>query len=282
MKNILICTNPDRDIGLETAEKIEKLLEGKADTTVVSVKFSRGASKAQNSDIIAEKIKDADMVVSIGGDGTIMHTLRAAAPWNKPVIGVNKGNKGFLAEIDEDNIKLLLKAVEGDYTIDERIMLDVAAYRNGERLFYDYAINDASVKGISRLRTVTVSADEVKITSFAGDGVVVASPTGSTAYSLSAGGPIVEPGASNIIVTPVCAHVLGAKSFVLSGDRTVSVRIDGADYADTFVSVDGNIGATLQTGDIVTVKKSEYSVRLIKVTGKSFYETVSEKLGDRQ
>ena len=282
MKKVLICPNPDRDIHLEVAGRIEKLLEGRAKTKICPIYYTSVRTKnvaETHTHTLEEELKNSDIVVAIGGDGTIMHTARAAAPYEKPVIGVNKGNKGFLAELDESNLEYILKAVDGDYFVDNRMMLDVSIIRDGVSIYSDYAINDAAISGISRMVNVSVYADGIKIANFSGDGVIISSPTGSTAYSMSAGGPIVEPCAMNIIVTPICSHALIAKPFVLLPEREVTAEVNNPESVAAFVSVDGDTGMKLESGDLVKVKRSENITRLIRVTGKSFYETVSEKLG---
>ena len=283
MKKVLIFSNPQRDIGMKVAEDIKELLSGKAESEIYPIEYSYAEKQDADGSLskLQSDIESADLVVAVGGDGSIMHTLRVAAPYFKPVIGINRGNKGFLAELDVSQIGLLRDAADGNYTIEERMMLDVSLIRDGEEVLSNFAINDAAISGTSRMVNVSVSADGIKIANFAGDGVVIASPTGSTAYSMSAGGPIVEPCAQNIIVTPICSHALIAKPFVLSSERVITAMTDGAEGVEAFLSVDGEKGIKLKTGDLVRVCKSEHKLRLVKITGKSFYETVREKLGER-
>ena len=276
-KRVLICSNPDRDIGFMTAERIERILDGKAECSIVPINYG-GRDDAVN---MRDDMEKSDLVVAIGGDGSIMHAARAAAPSGTPLIGVNRGNKGFLADLDDTNLDMIENAVEGRFSIDRRMMLDVSVIRDGERIYYDYAINDAAISGLSRMVEVSVYGDGVKIASFSGDGVIIASPTGSTAYSMSAGGPIVEPGAENIVITPICSHALIAKPFVLSGERVVTATSDSLARVSAYLAVDGGEGVKLRSNDIIEVKRSAYTADFIKVTGKTFYETVMEKLGER-
>ncbi len=282
MKKIIVFSNPARDTDLEVARAVKSLLDERAEVSIYTINYSY---LAENPDAdngpLKEELEDADFIVAIGGDGSIMHTARAAAPYSKPVIGINKGNKGFLAELDVNNIKMLENAADGKFTIEERMMLDVSIMRDGEKIFSNYAINDAAISGTSRMVSVSVFADGIKMATYAGDGVIIASPTGSTAYSMSAGGPIVEPTANNIIVTPICSHALIAKPFVLAADRTITAEAAGADGMHAFLSVDGEKGVRLLPGDTVRVERSDHTTKLIKLTEKSFYETVREKLGER-
>ena len=282
MKKIIVFSNPARDTDLEVAQAVKLLLSERAEVSIYTINYSYFAEDtAADNSPLKEELEEADFIVAIGGDGSIMHTARAAAPYSKPVIGINKGNKGFLAELDINNISLLEDAVDGRYTIEERMMLDVSIMRDGEKVFSNYAINDAAISGTSRMVSVSVFADGIKMATYAGDGVIIASPTGSTAYSMSAGGPIVEPTAKNIIVTPICSHALIAKPFVLAADRTITAEATGADGMHAFLSVDGEKGVRLLPGDTVRVDRSYHTTKLMKLTGKSFYETVREKLGER-
>jgi len=275
-KKVLICSNPDRDRDYEIAGRIVDIISDRADTEILPINYG-GRDLSRTVD---EKMKNADLVVAIGGDGSIMHAARAAAPMGKSIIGVNRGKKGFLADLDINSIELLNKALDGDYTDDRRMLIDVSVIRDGERIYENYAINDAAIRGMSRMLDISVFGDGIKIASFSGDGVVIASPTGSTAYSMSAGGPIVEPGANNIVVTPICSHALIAKSFVLSGDRAITAKSEDFSSVPTFLVVDGGKGIPLRSNDVIEVKKSQYSADFIKVSGKSFYDTVVEKLGE--
>ncbi len=160
-------------------------------------------------------------------------------------------------------------------------MLDVSLVRNGEVIYKDFALNDVVANGIVRMIDVTVWGDDRKITSFSGDGVVVATPTGSTAYSMSAGGPIVEPSAENIIITPICAHVLVAKSFVLAPDRKVTVEIGSNKGNQAYLTSDGGTYVSLRDGDRINVSKSSLEAQFIHLPDKSFYDKVREKLGEK-
>ena len=171
------------------------------------------------------EIKDADMLVCFGGDGTILHASKLATAHNLPILGINIGTMGFIAELEAGELELLRRLPAGDYTIEPRSMIDVTVTgANGQRLLHETALNDAVVtKGaIARVVQVSVYCDNVEATSFSGDGVIIATPTGSTAYSMSAGGPIVEPLAKNLIISPICAHAMLAKTIVVSPERVIS------------------------------------------------------------
>lgn len=282
MRKILICTNPDRDINLGVTEKLRDMIGARAEVMVRMIHYAgiRAEDAGKLSRDLKKMIAGADLAVAIGGDGTIMHAARAAAPYGKPVLGINKGHKGFLADLDETNLGLFERVISGDFEIDSRMMLDVSIQRGGKTIFGDFAINDAVMSGLSRMVSVSVYANGIKIAKFSGDGVIIASPTGSTAYSMSAGGPIIEPAAKNIVITPICSHALIAKPFVLADDKEITAKVNSPGGIEAYAVVDGGQGIKLEAGDILKIKKSKYETRLIKVTDKSFYETVSEKLGE--
>jgi len=284
MKKVILCPNPSRDIGFELTSHVYGMLTGLGVHCAVclmsDMPLAAGSCPLPVSDIQSE-ISGADMLVSFGGDGTILHTARAAACCGTPILGVNLGKKGFMADLEKEDIRFIEKVVLGDFHIDRRMMLNVAVERAGRNIYSDYALNDVVVSGVAHMIDITVFGDGQRMTSFAGDGIVIATPTGSTAYSMSAGGPIVEPAAENIIITPVCAHVLIAKSFVLAPDRAVTVEMGRLGRKSAYLTADGNAAVTLQTGDIVAVSRSQYVTNLIKVSDRSFYKIVSEKLGEK-
>jgi NAD+ kinase len=198
-----------------------------------------------------------------------------------PIIGVNLGTVGFLAELECCDITRLITAAEGNYTPSPRMMIKVELERGGKTIFSDYALNDVAIHGITQTIHMVAQGDGRRIIEFSGDGLVVSTPTGSTAYSMSAGGPLVEPTAENIILTPICAHALAARSFVLAPDRVVTVNISCIRGRSAIISVDGG-RFDVQDGDVLRVRKSGYQTVLAHVGYKGFYDIVFEKLGERK
>ena len=176
------------------------------------------------------------------------------------------------------DLELVRRAASGGYRRSLRMMLDVELLKSDGEVLRDCALNDAVVKSDVNCINLTVLADGTEITGFAGDGVIVATPTGSTAYSMSAGGPIVEPEAENIIVTPICAHVMAAKSFVLAPERTVTVEPERLHGKRVVLSVDGSEGLPLSPGDEVRIRRSENTVIMADMEVRSFYDTAMGKL----
>lgn len=286
MKKILLCPNVERDIGLALTSKVYKQLIDSGVQPVVCSLFGKSGDQILPGlgavSCLKDEVAGADMIMTFGGDGTLLHAARAAAHCKVPVLGINLGTKGFMADLEPEDIALALKAVSGSFEVDKRMMLDISVERKGEIILTDFAINDVVVGGIARLINISVFGDGEKISEFSGDGIVVATPTGSTAYSMSAGGPIVEPAAENIIVTPICAHVLIAKSFVLAPERIVTLKIGVLNGKAAYISVDGGDSFDLQTGDIIKISRSKLETKLVHVSKTSFYDKVSDKLGERK
>lgn len=274
---IVLCPNPYRDRGLVLTARAQKLLEADGRRVVVSpvfVELPPGGAMVP----LEDAARDAALVVSFGGDGTFLYVARAVMGSGVPLIGVNLGKKGFMTGLEPEELPLLCRAAAGDFRESARMLLKVELLREGEAVFSDYALNDAVVKSPLNCIRLEVAADDVPISNFSGDGVIVATPTGSTAYSMSAGGPIVEPEAENILVTPICAHLMQAKSFVLSPARTVTVAPEKLRGRPTVLSVDGSEAVPLESGDQVRVRRSGKSILVADLGTRSFYDAALAKL----
>ena len=283
---VVLSPNPYRDRGLRAAQAAEKILRNVGVETAMCLPFLLEGSNLEFPKHIQfkdtqEELKNADMLVCFGGDGTILHAAKDANAHKVPILGVNLGSVGFMAELEQSELSMLSKLAAGKYTIESRMMLDVAVRRDGKVLFNDIALNDAALtKGaVARVVDLEVYGDKVMIANFSADGVIVSTPTGSTAYSMSAGGPIVEPTAENMIVTPICPHALSARSIVLGRERTVSIKMGKQSRKTAYLSVDGGKAFRLGSGDVVELKMSSSKTRLVRVTGRSFYDILSQKLG---
>jgi NAD+ kinase len=285
MRRILLSPNIKRDKELALTREVIGLLKDCGVSVAVCPLFDEACALPQVEGLeiqeLEQALNGADMVVAFGGDGTILRVARMAAGKKVPVLGVNMGAKGFMAEIEQEDIGLIPKAVHGEYAINRRMMLDVELSRGGAVIHRDFALNDVVVAGMTKVIDLTLFGDGQKITHFSGDGAIVSTPTGSTAYSMAAGGPIVEPSADNIIVTPICAHVLAAKAFVLAPDRTVSIELGAVKANPAYLSVDGGNYLDLVSGDVLTVRKSAKETLLVHLSNRSFYNKVNEKLGEK-
>lgn len=279
---IVLCPNPYRDIGLELTKKIKNMLQANGYSTAVCPVFGSRDEAAIPDDVEltpwSAAVNDAALYVVIGGDGTILHTARYLNHPQTPMLGVNLGTKGFMASVEPEELGLILEAAAGNYSSSYRMMIDVRLIRGGEVIYSDVALNDAVIHGMGDCIKLTAFCDKERIMSYSGDGIIIATPTGSTGYSMSAGGPIVEPEAKNFIVSPICAHYIGARSFVLSPNHEITVKTDMMHNRRAYVSVDGTDGFELANEDIVVISKSAKQADLIYLGDRSFYDSTFDKL----
>ena len=281
MKRIVLCPNVARDEGLAFTRQTRDMLLAAGCEVAVSPIY--GEAEDLGGVERRDALPGADLLVTLGGDGTILHLAPLVKEYAVPMVGVNLGHKGFLTELDRSSApEKLLDAAAGRYEIIPRMMLDVQLKRDGETVFSDTAINEALISGIVQNVRLTALGDGERILTFSGDGVIVCSPTGSTAYSMSAGGPLVEPESENLILTPICAHMLAARSFVLAPERVVTVRPQELEDKRCILSCDGRGMLDLRDGDEVIVRRSDYKLYFADLGTKSFYETAFEKLGERE
>ncbi len=284
MNDIVLCTNPRRDFDFSLTLAIYRLLLSYGVKPLNTMLFPTNETLIPpKMDFIPleEALNGAKLLICLGGDGTILHAAKTAARNNVPTLGINIGRRGFLADLEAADYEKVADAVQDRYTIDERMMICARVERDGEVIYRDFALNDAVVArgNVNRTIELAVYGNGQKISSILGDGLIVATPTGSTAYSMSAGGPIIEPSASAIVVTPICAHDMRARSFVLSCDAEVTIEIGELNEKSAYLSLDGPESAELKSGDKVKVTKSDYKTRLVRVLNRSFYEIVNHKLG---
>lgn len=228
----------------------------------------------------SEAVRLADAAVVLGGDGTMLRIARAAAQNELPLLGINVGHVGFMTELEPAELGEMRGLLDGKYSIDSRMMLHVAVERHGCVVYENDALNDIVIaKGTAfRVVRVGISADGEEVTRFNGDGVIAATPTGSTAYGLSAGGPVIEPSAENLAVIPICAHALAAKSFVFAPERTLAITARCEGGSEVFISADGGQGFAVRPDDRVLITRSALRTRLIRLKGNSFYRILQQKL----
>lgn len=280
---IVLTPNPYRDRNFKHVEQAVSILQDAGVETKVCLPFDVDKSFELPGDMsfydLNREIKNADMLICFGGDGTILHASKIATRYHVPILGVNIGTMGFMAELEASELSLLKGLAEGNYSVEKRMMLHVTVTNDNKELFNEIALNDAAItKGaVARVIQMSVDCDGVEAIRCSGDGVIVCTPTGSTAYSMSAGGPIVEPSAKNIIITPICAHTFQAKGIVTSPWRTISVRLSKLGRRNAFLSVDGGRAFRLNPEDTVTIKKAEQETRLVRLKDTSFYEILNNK-----
>ena len=283
LKKVILCPNPYRDAQLRVAKEAKRVLDEVGCPNVVCLPFRNQEPPegyGLNIEPLQQEIRGADMIIAFGGDGTILHLSKTAAHRDIPVLGVNLGSLGFMAELESKELSQLRDLCAGKYEIESHMMLDVSVQRDGRVIYSNLALNEALIArgNISRVIRLQIFTEQGKLVDVAGDGVIVASPTGSTAYSLSAGGPVVEPTARNFIVSPICAHSVHANAYVLSPERVITVQTEKNSYKPVLLSVDGGRAFSLRSGDCIEVRRSKFDTKLVRLSKRSFCEILQKKM----
>lgn len=279
---IAVCPNPFRDHGLVLTKQVLELLHRQGEETVVCPVFADDEPGILPGDVRTRPLHEvADfcrLAIVIGGDGTLLAVARQLFDLPVPVLGINLGTKGFMCALEPGDVDRIGELFQIEVPVSRRMMLEVEVLRNGETVLTDCALNDAVLHGYGDCIKLTAWCDSALVTSYSGDGIILSTPTGSTGYSMSAGGPIAEPNAENIIISPICAHRMGARSFVLAPERTVAVKAEKLHGRRAFLSVDGNATLELVNGDVVKVRRSDNCTLMADLGQKSFFEIAYEKL----
>lgn len=276
MKKIAVVPNYTKDFEYRHTRRLCEYLSGKAKVVISEKHRICGIPAEFTEDNIYE---DADAVIVLGGDGTI---LRVAEPCGKnaiPVMGINLGKVGFMTEVECDDIESALeRLLSGDYAVEERMMMNVTVSCDTGSSSY-LALNDAVIsKPDSQMLHTELHANGGKISEYMSDGLIISTPTGSTGYSLSAGGPVADPATEIFIATPICAHTLSARPMLMSGQKRITLTLSDSGSSLAEVAVDGEKKCVLHRGGTVTIEKSEYRLKLIKLGKQSFYYTMMAKL----
>ncbi len=272
-----IVTNKEKDTDYQVTAQICRYLAGRGKQCLLERDFS-GSREAFAGQL--------DAILVLGGDGTLIRAARAYAHAGVPMLGINLGTLGYLTAVEPDDICACLDDLIGDnYTIEERMMLCGTAYSRGQAVCSEEAVNDVVVSrsGFSRLVELRLYVNHELVDIYAADGIIVSSPTGSTGYNLSAGGPVVYPETSLLVITPICPHSLTARSIVVSGRERITIEIGRRSLdqpEEAMVTYDGQGGARLGTGDRVEIGEAGGRVRLIKVNNRNFYQILRNKMGN--
>lgn len=280
MKNFLILTNEKKDPGLRISKHIQEYIEGSGGTSYRMCDFTRDIQ--ENISCITE---DTQCVIVLGGDGTMLHAARLIVPHDLPMVGVNLGTLGFLTEIELQNLYEGLDCLlKDEFQVEKRSMLKGTVIHHDQETYHLSALNDIVItrSGFSRIISLRIMVNGKFLDDFSADGVILSTPTGSTGYNLSAGGPVVNPKANVILVTPVCPHSLHAKSMVLSQEDEIEIYLENVrenQLEEAYITFDGQVAQKLQPGDRIKVKNSDKMAKVIKVNGDSFYETLRVKVG---
>lgn len=286
MKNFYIMANTEKDPGFEKTRAITQFLELRGRRCLYEGMERVYEKSVDESHLLEQMPKDTECVLVLGGDGTLIQAASKLARKKIPLIGINLGTLGYLAEVEKDNIfPMLERLLNDEYEVEERMMLCGEAYINGQKEEPLSALNDIVITRSGALRVVCfkIFVNGKLLNIYEADGMIVSTPTGSTGYSLSAGGPIVEPDAKVILITPICPHTLNTRAIILSADDDVRIEIGlgrrmGQDTAE--VSFDGGRTFSLASGDYVDIRKAEEVTRIIKMSKESFLDVLSRKMSE--
>ena len=288
MQTIGIMANPRKDAALQIARAAEAHLRDRGIAVLLQTWVAE-ALGLSNRGLTDTQVVEADAVLVLGGDGTILATARLCAPCATPMLPVHLGRFGFLTEVAPTELSLALDdLLDGAFRTEERMMLSGEAVQGGRvrEQATVLALNDIVVANgpLSRVLHLSMAVDGRYVTTYAADGVILATPTGSTAYSLSAGGPLVHPSLQTLLVTPICAHALTARPLLIPPNSEVSVTIDDDPHDIVRVTIDGQIGFPLQPGDEIHIRRAPHPAKILSVGGADFYDKLQNKLhwGERE
>ena len=277
MKKFYIVANPDKENTKNMQAAIEKYLKAHG----AGVFAGKSVSGHGNPYTDPEEVPaDTECVITLGGDGTILHLAKLAALNRIPMLGINMGGLGFLAELEVNSLQAMRGLKNWDFPIEERMMLDVSVLRDGKQIYANMGLNDAVIREgpISHVIHLKISSDGKHLVDIAGDGAIIATPTGSTAYSLSAGGPVVEPCAQTMLLTPICTHNMRFSSYVLSPEHTLTVELERNGRKPVYLFVDESRAFPLRSNDVVQIRRSRHVTRLAHLSEKSFCEVFAQKM----
>ncbi len=282
-KKIILCPNPNRDRDMKATVCAKTILEEEGFSTVVCSPFrdqKEGAFGTLEVRPLLQELRSADLLITFGGDGTILHLAKLVAQNKVPILGINMGGLGFIAELELGEIEALRQLKNWDFRMEPRMMLDVTVQREGKIVYTNTGLNDAVIREgpISHVIHLRIESDGKHLTDLAGDGVIIATPTGSTAYSLSAGGPVVEPEAEAMVVSPICSHNMRFSAYVLSPGHLLTVQTVRSGRKPVYLFVDESRGFSLKPEDMVCIKRSKHIMKLVHLSEKSFSEIFAKKM----
>lgn len=283
---IAIIPNPTKAGALDFTKKAVSIIESCGGTALMTEDLKSSFSQLEKIEYfstIERMVESCDLVIAAGGDGTIINAAKYACSQERPILGVNFGRIGFVAQLEPKELDKLTDIIKGEYKTEKRMMLKAEIISaDGESSVY-YALNDVVISrgSYSRILDFTIGHNEREICSYRADGLIFSTPTGSTAYSLSAGGPVVEPTMNCIVFTPVCSHSLFSRPIVFSADSVLGVTAGCDESCEAIVTVDGQCSKKLCDGDMVKISRAGKDVNLIITNEKTFYSVLGDKLNRR-
>ncbi len=282
MQNIALFVNRDRDADLSATKEVISLLQKYNKTVYLDVSLKDEIDIPNlvyaHYDGIFER---CDAIIALGGDGTILKIVNQAADFNVPIMGINLGHLGFLTQAERGDLSNFVKILEGDYTIEHRMMLEAQVISGGKKTASFNALNDIIIRGDSaKMIALTAEVDGTQASSYLADGIIVATSTGSTAYSLSCGGPIVHKALDCMILTPICPHTMKSRCIIIPPESVTAIGFDAAYCSEVDLKIDGISVKRLGADEYVKVVRSEKRVPMINVNSRGYFDVIREKLSD--
>ena len=284
MKKCVIITNYDKDENLSVTKRIQKyLIQHGCESVIPEKSFDKADSRNYDLENVLEGV---EAIIVIGGDGTLIQAAHDTVKYNLPLLGINLGTLGYLTEIGKDNINSAMDALIADnYEIEERMMLEGKLVESSlEDSEVHLALNDIVISRVGGLRVVNydIYVNDKFLATYEADGIIISTPTGSTGYSMSAGGPIVSPCARMSVVTPICSHTLNNRSIVLDAEDKICIYTESrhcVNSPEAMVSFDASRALNIEGGDCIEIKKSQLVTKIIKINKDSFLQNLSKKMG---
>lgn len=283
MKRVGIIPNIHKDRDLKTTKKLVKFILERDGIPYLNEIIASKMGYSEYGKSSSEIYGECDFIIVLGGDGTILNVARQCAVYSTPILGVNLGHLGFLAEVDNNEVfDAVEKLYNNDFQIDKRMMIEASVIKNDMEIVNFVALNDIVVTrgAFSRMVQLKTFVNEQYLDTYLADGIIISSPTGSTAYSLSAGGPIVCPNVELLVITPICPHTLHSRSIIVSNTDVVKVEIE-RENQDVMITTDGQQGYKLSPSDVVYIKKSSKYTNLIRIKNRNFFNLLRTKLSER-
>lgn len=285
VRRVGVLVKPNQPEALQTICRLVEWCSEHGISVAGGPRFQRERIEAETGCVVealdhAELVRGADLIVVLGGDGTMIGAARMVGDAETPVLGVNFGTLGYLADFTvEDMIPALELVLAGDYTIDRRLMVSATVERNGERLLHDRVLNDVviSKSALARIIEIETHIDKKFVNRFRADGLIISTPTGSTAYNLSAGGPVIYPSMNAVVITPICPHTLSNRPLVVPDDAEFELVLK-TQREEVALTLDGQVGMPLEYEDRVSVRKSRTGFNLIQAHTRNYFDVLRNKL----
>lgn len=278
--NVLVTPNLEKDNAYDITSKVITTLLKYDITPYFDSCHQQDFSKFGGvyTDLSVDTISKCDCIIAIGGDGTILHSAKLAINHNIPLLGINAGRLGFLSSIDIEEIDLLSKLKSKQYSVVNRMLINIEHHHNDSITSY-IALNEASITygAISKMIDLDLYSDSIQVAHYRSDGIIVSTPSGSTAYALSAGGPIIDPSVNCILVVPVCSHSLFQRPLIFSESSTITISPSAKNSNPVYLTVDGDNGCEIFNGDKIVISKATVSADFININNKGFSEILNNK-----